>query len=153
MGNNVKVRNVTRIPQLKQTLKELKSYAVEVGIFGDGEYVMIARVHEFGTTIRTKKATINIPERSFMRSAFEEKQDSWTKFVKKQLPLVLESKLDAHTLCERLGALMVGDIQKKLTDIKSPANAPSTIAQKGSSNPLIDSGGLRQRITYRVVRR
>ncbi|MEY9979692.1 hypothetical protein [Lysinibacillus sp. RC79] len=152
MSKNIKVRNVTRIPQLKQELKELRSYAVEVGIFGDGEYVMIARVHEFGTTIRTRKANINIPERSFMRSTFNEKQDAWTKFVKQQLPLVLESKLDARTLCERLGALMVGDIQEKLTKLKSPANAPSTIAQKRSSNPLIDTGGLRQRITYRVVK-
>ncbi|MFJ7891301.1 hypothetical protein ACIQYL_25050 [Lysinibacillus xylanilyticus] len=150
---NIKIRNVTRVPQLKKALRELNSYVVEVGIFGDEEYVMIARVHEFGMTIRTKKANINIPERSFMRTAFDEKQNAWTKFVKKQLPLVLDSKLDVHTLCERLGALMVGDIQKKLTDIKSPANAPSTIAQKGSSNPLIDSAGLRSRITYRVVRR
>ena len=29
-------------------------------------------------------------------------------------------------------------------------NAPSTIAKKGSSNPLIDSGAMRQSVTYSV---
>ncbi|OXS74912.1 hypothetical protein B1B04_08470 [Lysinibacillus sp. KCTC 33748] len=156
MSKNIQIRNITRIPQLKKVIKDLNSYAVEVGIFGDGEYVMIARVHEFGMTIRTKKANINIPERSFMRSVFEEKQDAWTKFVKKRLPLVLDSKLDVRILCEDLGAKMVGDIQEKIVDLDTPPNAQSTIDQKGSSNPLINkggAGGLLSKITYRVVKK
>jgi len=151
----VRIRGSNNIPIIIQSLSELGKYDVEVGIFGsdDSFYAMIAGVHEFGITIRKEKGSIVIPERSFLRSTFDDKNKEWFKFMKKQLEHVLQGRMDARTLCERLGAKMVGDIQEKLTDLNSPPNAPSTIAQKGSSNPLIDSGGLRQRITYKVVRR
>ena len=138
-----------------KALKELSLYAVEIGIFGGDEgdeYVMIARVHEFGITIRTKKAKIIIPERSFIRSTFDEKQKEWEKFINKQLQHVLDLKIDVQTMLGRLGAKMVADIQEKITDIRTPPNAASTIAKKKSSNPLIDTGGMRMRVTYRVVK-
>ena len=86
-----------------------------------------------------------------VRSTFEKKSDKWVAFLKRQARLVVQLSLPPKTAWERLGALIVADIQEQITDISSPPNAPSTIQQKGSSNPLIDTGGLRQRITYRVV--
>lgn len=152
---SVQIQNRNNIPQIIQSLKELRKYEIEVGIFGGqgAEYVMIAAVHEFGVTIRKGSGSIVIPERSFLRSTFDEKQDEWVKFVKKQMEHLLNLRINARTLCERLGAKMVADIQEKLTDLDTPPNAPATIAQKGSSNPLIDSGGLRMRITYKVVQK
>ncbi|QDQ03517.1 hypothetical protein FOH38_23440 [Lysinibacillus fusiformis] len=151
----MRISGTNRIPQIIQSLRELGRYEIEVGVFGsdDSFYAMIAGVHEFGITIRKERGSIVIPERSFLRSTFDEKSDKWVKFMKKQLEHVLQGRMDAKTLCERLGAKMVGDIQVKLTELNDPSNASSTIAQKGSSNPLIDSGGLRMRITYKVVRR
>lgn len=157
MGRNIKITNHSSVPELKRAIKELGSYKVEVGIFGDedkGEpsYVMIARVHEFGVTIRTAKSEIVIPERSFMRSTFDAKNADWANFVKRRIPKLLFGQLDAYRLCDLLGERMVADIRIALTDLRSPPNAPSTIAQKGSDNPLIDTGGLRRRITHRVVK-
>lgn len=151
----VQINSNNNIPRVIQSLRDLKKYEIEVGIFGsDGaEYVMIAGVQEFGITIRKEKGNIVIPERSFLRSTFDEKNREWFKFMKKQLEHVLSGRINARVLCERLGAKMVADVQEKLTDINSPPNAPTTIAKKGSSNPLIDTGGLRQRITYKVVKR
>jgi len=149
------INSSNSIPQLISELKKLKKYEIHVGIFGsdDAEYVMIAGVHEFGITIQKEKGSIVIPERSFLRSTFDEKQNEWFKFVEKQLAHLLNCRISAKTLCERLGAKMVADAQEKLTDLDTPPNAPATIAKKGSSNPLIDSGGLRQRITYKVVQK
>ncbi|MGE7112731.1 hypothetical protein [Lysinibacillus sp. NPDC047702] len=151
----VQIQSSNNIPRILQSLKELKKYEIQVGIFGSNgaEYVMIAGVHEFGITIRKTKGSIIIPERSFLRAAFDEKQNEWFKFLQKQLEHVLSGRITARVLCERLGAKMVGDVQEKLTDLDTPVNAPSTIAQKGSSNPLIDTGGLRMRITYKVVQK
>lgn len=151
---SVRVRGTNRIPQLVQSIRELGEYGIEVGVYGsdDSYYAMIAAVHEFGITIRKAKGSIVLPERSFLRTTFDEKNDEWFKFVKKQIPKLLNEQTNARTICERLGAKMVGDIKIKLTQLSDPPNAPSTIAQKGSSNPLIDSGGLRMRITYKVVR-
>lgn len=154
----VRITNTSRIPNISRELKELGRLAIEVGIFkgnqtADGaDYAMIASVHEFGITIRKASGSIVIPERSFLRSTFDEKEREWFKFIEKNIPKLLDGRLTAHTLCERLGAKMVADVQKKIRDLKDPPNAEATIAAKGSSNPLIDTGGLRQRITYRVVR-
>ncbi|NOG26567.1 hypothetical protein [Lysinibacillus fusiformis] len=150
---NVRFTDTNNISRLKDVLKELKNYSVEVGIFGSDEYVMVASVHEFGATIQREKGSISIPERSFLRTTFDEKNEEWASFFKNQLKHVLALQMGVQTLFNRLGARMVGDIQEKITDLDAPPNAPSTIAKKGSSNPLIDTGGLRMRITYRVVRK
>lgn len=149
----VKIKNVSRIKQLKTNVKSLSQLAVEVGIFGndDAFYAMIAGVHEYGITIRKEKGSIVIPERSFLRSTFDEKQNDWFKFVHKRIPRLIDGDVDARQLLELLGTKMVSDIQKKIKDLDDPPNAMSTIAQKGSSSPLIDTGGLRKRVTYRVV--
>lgn len=53
---------------------------------------------------------------------------------------------------ERAGMVGVNSVMEKFTDGSLAPNAPSTIARKGSSTPLIDTGALRQSITY-VVRK
>lgn len=165
---NVRFKDKNNIPELRKALKELDSYALEIGVFvaddkpDEPSYVMIANVHEFGVTIEqefTKKngekgeRRIVIPERSFIRTTFDEKNTEWVEFIRRQLKLVITFKINAKTLWNRLGEQIVADIRDKITDLDSPPNAPSTIAQKKSSNPLISSGGLRMRITHRVVRK
>ncbi|WP_225216042.1 phage virion morphogenesis protein [Psychrobacillus faecigallinarum] len=154
-GINIRVTDRNNIPQLIKNLRDLKRFTVEVGVFGDDDsfYAMIANIHEFGVTIQKASGSIIIPERSFLRTTFDEKQNEWAQFAKRQLKNVLDFKIDARTLYERLGARMVGDIQEKITDIEAPPNVSSTIRKKGSSNPLIDSGDLRRRITYKVVQK
>lgn len=148
----IRIRDTNNMPRAKENLRELSKYKVEIGIFGDSgssadgvSYLLIASVHEFGAAVK------NIPERSFIRSTFDEKNGDWTKFIKSRIPKVLEGTLPARQLHELVGAKIVSDIQKKIKDIQDPPNAPATIAQKGSSNPLIDTGGLRMRVTYKVV--
>lgn len=51
---------------------------------------------------------------------------------------------------ERVGIVATGKVQQYMTDLRSPPNAPSTIAKKGSSNPLISSGAMRASVTYSV---
>ena len=53
---------------------------------------------------------------------------------------------------EKAGMVGVNAAMEKFTDGTLAPSAPSTIAQKGSDTPLIDTGALRQSITY-VVRR
>jgi len=53
-------------------------------------------------------------------------------------------------ILNRVGVIAVAKVQQFMTELKSPPNAPSTIKKKGSSNPLIDSGALRQSITSKI---
>ena len=50
-----------------------------------------------------------------------------------------------------VGLVAVGKVQQYMTELKSPPNAKSTIRAKGSSNPLIDTGALRQSVTYSIT--
>lgn len=97
------------------------------------------------------RKSVTIPERSFIRSAFDDKNKDWLKFFERQLERALESKISVKMMYERLGAKIQGDIQQQLKDVRTPPNSPLTEENKGSSNPLINTGGLRQRIVYRVV--
>ena len=50
----------------------------------------------------------------------------------------------------RLGIQAADDIRSEITSLSLPANSPVTIAIKGSSNPLIDTGEMRAAVTHQV---
>lgn len=95
---------------------------------------------------------VNIPERSFIRSTFDQKEPDWTKYVQRMLMDLVKGKLTAKELYDQLGARIAKDIQKTMRKLSSPPNSPLTISMKGSNNPLIDSGRLRRSVTWKVVR-
>lgn len=167
----MKVHDESNVREFLKMLKELTSTHLEVGIFGDsgGDILMIANINEFGCSIKVtpkmrnylhvigihlKKDTeeINIPERSFIRGGYDAEQNNIIKKGDVLLEKVINLELPVITFFEILGEYIVGRIQEFLTDLKDPPNHPATIANKGSSNPLIASGRLRQAITYKVVR-
>lgn len=94
--------------------------------------------------------SVTIPERSFIRSTTDTKQDEWSKLTGRFLADVLDGKMSVETFYERLGAKIVGDIQEGMRDME-PENAPITRSRKKSSSPLIDTGRLRQSVTWKVV--
>lgn len=63
----------------------------------------------------------------------------------------LEDGLLPDDLLEAVGVVAVGEVKQYMTDLKTPANAASTIRKKGSANPLIDQGHLRSSVTHAVT--
>ena len=61
-------------------------------------------------------------------------------------------KFSTNTAMKVMGMKVQADVQQAITVLSSPANAPSTIAKKGSSNPLIDTGHMRQSVSHRLVK-
>jgi hypothetical protein len=53
-------------------------------------------------------------------------------------------------ILETVGVVAAAAVKVYMTELKTPPNAASTIRQKGSSNPLIDSGAMRQSVTHKV---
>ncbi|WP_206601386.1 hypothetical protein [Indiicoccus explosivorum] len=99
------------------------------------------------------RKSVKIPERSFIRSTFDEEEKNWTAFLEERLDRVLQFEMSVEQMFEQMGAKAVADIQRKMTSLRSPANADITVKNKGSSNPLIDTGGMRQRVTWKVRKR
>lgn len=110
------------------------------GVLTIGE---VAAFHEFGT--RT------IPARSFIRGWYDAMIDQNRATLKKLQVRVAEGKLDQRRVFDQLGALFVGQIQKRISDGIPPPLAASTVRQKGSSTPLVDTGQLRSSITFEVT--
>lgn len=107
-------------------VKTLSNKEVLVGVFG--ELAEIAAYNEFGTQ--------HIPQRSFLRDAFDEHSDT-------AIDGYAESVAKGGNYCGNLQSLADNMAEKVKEKIKSgpfTPNAPSTIRRKGKDTPLIDTG-------------
>jgi len=159
-----------RIPDLVRELNYLATHKVHIGIFADAKredgapMLVIAAANEFGAKIPKRQARFGnlddenpggwviIPERSYLRAWFDENVDALQATMERLIGQVVEGKISGRAALETIGGYVVTHIQAYMVDLKTPPNAPSTIARKGSSNPLIDTGQLKDAITWRVVR-
>lgn len=157
----VTIKDTDNTKTLLKALKAIDKQQIKVGLFGsdDSELVMIGSVHEYGADIpvtpkmrawfayngyplKASTTTIAIPERSWLRTGYDENIDNIAKKVEQMLPSVLENSVDPLAFMDAIGLEFAGMIQKKMRAIRSPANSSMTVERKGSSNPLIDSGRL-----------
>lgn len=106
--------------------------------------------NEFGTSR-------GIPERPFMRNAMRNNKAAYSAAMKQAAVSILRAAAMGESVAvgklralRQLGARAQGDIQGEITSLASPPNSPVTIAKKGSSNPLIDTGEMRGSVTYIV---
>lgn len=135
-------------PRYARILKflEMEHGEITVGIHGaeggapheGGESIAaIGEAHEFGA---------GVPQRSFLRAWFDERQSEIEKTIQAQLELSLQRGKSLDWALERVAVWAQADIQKRIAAGIDPPNAPSTIQRKGSSKPLIDTGVLKAAI-------
>lgn len=114
----------------------------EFGTRGSGKGFRTSRGGGFGGPI---------PERPFMRNSFRNNQAKYIDAMKAGASkLIMGQGGTLRGVLAKLGVLAQGDIQAEITSLTSPPNSPVTIAIKGSSNPLIDTGEMRQSVTWVV---
>jgi hypothetical protein len=127
----------------------MRKPSVVVGVVG--ERAGTAAYHEFGTS--------RIPERSFIRSTYDEKRAVYTATIAR---VMATEMVDAAIRNQRwsatssrglrqLGLRMEGDVKKKIATNIPPPLAPSTLARKGGrTTALVFTGQMRAQITYEV---
>ena len=141
---------IVRTPE--KALKELERIGkvfgkgpngVKVGLpqgsndYPDGTSVtMVGTVHEFGSS--------RVPERSFLRSTVIEKKRDYKTLFRKLSYKIIKGDMDTKQALGIVGLAVQTDVQDKITDIDSPP----LVYREG--NPLVDTGHLRQSITYEV---
>jgi hypothetical protein len=207
----VMIKDTNNVAKVTKNLNKLNKKRIKVGVFGEDNYkygddaniVTIARVHEFGTTIKPVKAnwltiplipeakgkraadfgdelffrmddsgkfgflsrkkgensienvflllkSVTIPERSFLRSGYDENIDYISKKIESMIDDVLANNINPDIFADMIGKEFAGLIQKKLRSLSDPPNSPITINVKESSNPLIDTGHLVGSIRHKV---
>lgn len=134
-----------KIENLIEGIQYIRSHEVVIG--AEGEHADLLYLHEAGVPSR------NIPPRPVLQPALGQKE------VKRKMSSHMRSALfqavlkgdigSAEDELEKMG--LVGELacKKYITDGTNLApNSPYTIAKKGSSIPLIDTGALLNSITY-----
>lgn len=116
----------------------------EDGPSADVTVVDVATFNEFGTN--------RIPARPFVRTTFEMNEKKFVSIIRQ-----IKIQLATGNVAIKDGLSLVGlfaqsEIQKTIgkSDSLFEPNAPSTIEKKGSSKPLIDTGQMRQSVTFEV---
>lgn len=126
----------------------------------------LAKIHEYGVTINVtdkmrgylasqglhlKKTTttIHIPERSFIRNGWDSNANEILNRIEGLVADVVHGKSVSH-LTDGTGDLVVRALKEYAKDLDSPSLHPFTIERKGSTDPLIDSGGMVGSIDYEV---
>lgn len=116
--------------------------------------VDIGTFHEYGG------AGGRPPRRSFLRDTIDERKRQYFAIVRLMKLEIASGKMDVLKALNILGEKIKSDVVQKISDGIPPDLAPETIARKNAvvgggnaSTPLIDTGQLRQSITYEVARR
>lgn len=117
-----------------RTIREIRDAKVKVGIVGnaaqekgEGEEYTVAEygaVNEFGTEDG------HVPERSFIRSTFDENVEQYVDLCRDLIGQVVDRRVSLKTALGLLGARAAADVKRKITSNVPPPNAPSTVMQK-----------------------
>lgn len=163
----VKYKSETNaLPELSETLSTIGGRKVVIGAL-KGKHAWLASIHEYGCNIpvtdkmrawlhyqgvhlKSNTTAIRIPERSFLRSTFDNDGDKILKQTDRLLSLVVDGKLSVDDMLDACGEQFASKIKVNMG--KTKPNAPLTIEWKGSSTPLTDGGGLVDSITWEKSR-
>lgn len=152
--------------ELAAKCEELRKMRIKVGVLqshggsdvveGDFTLAELAAVHEFGSERG------NIPQRSFIRSTFENEanQSQFKELFEQAAKRLLDTdnaSASPSAELEKIGlwgqSAVKRTITQKMTTGPDPQeNAPETINRKGSSTPLVDTGHLLNSIMYEIVK-
>ena len=147
-------------PDIQQRLKEINGTRIDIGYF-EGDNYTYRLVNGVKIPLDSPlpialvafwndKGTRNIHERPFLSTLFPENGSNYRKLSREYAYDVLLQKRTTDQMMNRLGSIMVSDVKLKITNIRAPANALSTVRAKGFDNPLIWTGRMRANTKYKV---
>jgi len=91
----------------------------------------------------TEAHIIDIPARPWLVPGAESGSQQYLRVIESGLA----KQDDFDSILAKVGVKAEDAVKLFMTNLSSPPNAPSTIAAKGSDNPLIDSGAMRASVT------
>lgn len=168
MKSKIRIKDKNRIPKAISAADSFNGRRIEVGYFGSGETQMLAAVHEFGVDIPVtdkmrgffrykfgislKKTTtvIRIPERSFIRAGWDEHGPAIVEKYQTLIGQAILNGVPADALLYALALEAKGKLQDFARDLRSPENSGLTVENKGSSNPLVDTGNMIASMDHRI---
>ena len=151
MGAKIRDRMTPEGIKFQKMLKELADKEVRIG-FQHGK-----ATEENGTDVCDVAAwnelgTVNMPSRPFLRKSVDENEGKINSFLQSKKKDLVRG-VSAEQILKEIGIFQKDLIQEKITEGNFAPNAESTVRQKGSSKPLIDSGRMRQSVNYVIQKK
>lgn len=110
--------------------------------YPDGTSVaLVAAVQNYGAPSR------GIPPRPFFSNMIKAKSPEWPKAI---ADLLIKNGYDMERTLKLTGEAIKGQLQQSIYDTDSPPLKPATVARKGFSKPLIDTGHMVDSVDYEV---
>jgi hypothetical protein len=143
--------------EIQKKVAKAATAHVRVGVLsskgGDADHgegismVELAAIHEFGAP------RAGIPERSFIRRTFAKKARETAAMTKELARAVVLNKLSVAKALDVLGVWGAAAVRETITQGSPipPPLAASTVAKKGSTRSLVDTGRLVGAIQHEVV--
>jgi hypothetical protein len=143
--------------RFERMMKDLKKMEVRIGIQQkmvsrkrgkkggkkssqkDVDLVDIAMWNELGT--------VRSPSRPFLRDSVDKHTSEIYAMLQRTAKRLAKGE-SAEDALKRIGVYQKGLIRKEIVNGDFAPNAPSTIREKGSDRPLIDTGRMRQSVNY-----
>lgn len=111
---------------------------------GASNNATIAAVHEMGAPSR------GIPARPFLIPTMERNAEKYTTLMAQGFRNALQDKEKAAEVYEKIGLVASSDVKDYIVSGQFVPLKQSTIDRKGSSKPLLDTGEMRNSISYEV---
>lgn len=147
MSNKVLSGSPALMAKLEAIAKRMGGGEVSVGFMSGATYpdgtpvAAVAFWNEYGMPAR------NQPPRPFFRQMIAVESPTW---AYKMAKAAKGTNYDGPRVLGLMGEDIKGALQKSINDLTTPALAPSTIAAKGFSKPLIDTSHMINSVTYEV---
>lgn len=119
------------------------------GMVGGGQVVFLPKGDPRAIGV-TRAHRITIPERSFLRSAFDKGRKSYERLLQKQAGLVIDGKQAPDKAVGIVGEKALADVVRGINRGIPPPLQPATVRRKGRSKPLIHTGQLKMSIKVKV---
>ena len=137
------------------TLKEASRSEVAIGWFPDAKHEVeaegggtksiqtaeLASIHEFGTS--------TIPARPMIGPVYDNNLLRYRARLKELWGKIVTLEISTEAALVIFGAMVEADLKRWITSGPHKPLSPETIARKGSSRPLIDTGAMRDQVMFR----
>lgn len=91
-----------------------------------------------------------IPERPWIAMTLRERRQYYKDRMRRSAKRIFIDMLTLTTALERLGVVVRRDMRRTLIALQDPPNSPVTIEKKGSANPLVETGKMRDSHEYEI---
>lgn len=146
MAVSVKRRSTGRLELLARNVTGPNS--LKVGFYGGATYpdgtsvADVAVFNEFGVPSHGQ------PPRPFFRNMIASQAPKWPGMAAR---LMEGNNMDVAATLDLMGQEIAGRLAESINTLTEPPLAPSTIARKGFSKPLIDTATMLRAISYEVT--